>query len=104
MTSSPGGVEFRIDPPNIPVKAAIDNVKLAMRAVAEQQHRGVGKIHPPHRLAYGQAGHVGAHFGNDRWPFLPSLGKWCKHETLAPLATPKPLARRRMRVAQAPFV
>src|SRR6266700_3798057 len=46
-------LERRIDPPDIAVAAPVDQVELAVRTVAEQQHRHIGQIHPHHRLADG---------------------------------------------------
>ena len=61
------GFKRRIDPAYIAVAAAIDDVEFAMRAVAEQQDRRVGQIHPHDRLADRQSRQFGAHLGdNDR--------------------------------------
>src|SRR5689334_18138183 len=40
------GVERRVDPADIAVAAPVDEVEPTMRAVAEQQHRRVGQVHP----------------------------------------------------------
>src|SRR6266700_4884165 len=44
-------LERRIDPSDIAVAATVDEVELAVRAVAEQQHRRIGQVHPHHRFA-----------------------------------------------------
>src|SRR5436190_16661990 len=48
----------RVDPADIAVAAAIDQVQLALRAVAEQQHRRIGQIHAHDRLADGELRHL----------------------------------------------
>src|SRR6266851_9798431 len=60
-SSSSGGprggaarLERRIDPPDIAVAAPVHEVQPTMRAVAEQQHRRVGQVHPHHGFADGE--------------------------------------------------
>src|SRR5579864_1931598 len=57
-------LERRIDPPDIAVATAVNEVEPAMRPVAKQQYGGIGQIHPHHRFADGQLRQFGAHLGN----------------------------------------